>query len=221
MRACCGSAHGCPPVPPILNHPALRASCSREKRRFSPPLREERAGRGPGGGALRPRDTPGLSSSDEKPSSAAASPSCPGCLLPIAIGWMICTRNLPRPTSRSLPLPKNRDPVPSPAAAWLPRISGILRIPSGPRPAVTTAATQLFQPPPGVFGGGASLGERRGRSLGPCYAHDQHGRGNEIRSTPAGAASWTRRPRARERADRRSPRRRPSGCPRACCRSRP
>ena len=31
----------------------------------------------------------------EKPSSAAASPSCPGCLFLIAIGWMICPGNLP------------------------------------------------------------------------------------------------------------------------------
>jgi hypothetical protein len=70
--------------------------------------------------------------------------------------------------------PKNRDPVPSPAATGLPRISGILRIPSGPRPAVAFASTQRFRPPPGLggfWGGGASLGERRGRSRGAGNAH--------------------------------------------------
>jgi hypothetical protein len=38
-----------------------------------------------------------------------------------------------------LPVHKNRDPVPSPAAAALPRISGILLLASGPPPAVTIA----------------------------------------------------------------------------------
>ena len=56
------------------------------------------------------------------------------------------------------PLSKNADPVPSPAAASLPRTACILRVPSGPRPAVTIASTQQFQPPPVVLG---EVGELR------------------------------------------------------------
>ena len=44
--------------------------------------------------------------------SAAAPPSSLGCLLPIAIGWMICPDELPRPLSRSCPLEKTAMPSP-------------------------------------------------------------------------------------------------------------
>jgi hypothetical protein len=39
---------------------------------------------------------------------------------------------------------RNADPVPSPAATWVPRISGRLLLPSGPRPEVAFADTLLF-----------------------------------------------------------------------------
>jgi hypothetical protein len=45
-------------------------------------------------------------------------------------------------SSRYLLLPKNADAVPAPAASALPRISGILHDPSGPRPAVASASLQ-------------------------------------------------------------------------------
>jgi hypothetical protein len=49
----------------------------------------------------------------------------------------------------TLPLPKNADAVPSPAAASLPRISGILHDPSGPPPAITIAAIPFDRLPTG------------------------------------------------------------------------
>ena len=48
---------------------------------------------------------------------------------------------------RTLPLPKNADAVPAPAAAFLPRISGILHDPSGPPPVVTIATIPCGRPP--------------------------------------------------------------------------
>jgi hypothetical protein len=48
-----------------------------------------------------------------------------------------------RPAATILPIPKNADAVPSPAASSLPRISGILPLASGPRPAVTNTTLQF------------------------------------------------------------------------------
>jgi hypothetical protein len=74
-----------------------------------------------------------------------------------------------------LPLPKKPRSRPlagsdlSTKDLWHP--AARLRSASGPPPAVTIATIQLFQPPPGFFGGGASLGERRGRSREACHTH--------------------------------------------------
>ncbi len=90
-------------------------------------------------GRYEPRRAEGAPA--EAPPRAPRQPSTPGCLLPIAIRWMMCPRRSP-PRSDDTAHPKNADPVPAPIAADLPRDAVILPNPSGPPPVVASASIQ-------------------------------------------------------------------------------
>jgi hypothetical protein len=134
-------------------------------------------------------------------------PSCLGSLLPIAIRWMICTGHIPRRTPRSCLFKKSAMPSPR---RQQPRYQGSLAScafhpvrlrPSRSHPPCSSNLPQ-------GFAGGASLGERRGRSPGAGYADSRHVP-EAVRRAP-GAESFPRRhrskpahprPRSRNRPD--------------------